>query len=619
MPSAASFDLASRLALCFGAAVRDRRRARRPGADERGIRDEAAGHARPRSRCASACGPGDVRRRRRRAARRTSRWTTHRTTAGGCRCSRDGRSIVAASSPPRVDGGPRHREPDDLEVLLRRPAQSRARSTIASIVADDDARRVSADAEALLDEWEAGAEFVPASLGGRWVSTEDLVRRWRPVFRRDPSLGLGYGLTTLMGAVNVWVAGDDRAAGGGRDPAPARRAHCRRLRRARPRRRLLQHESRRGAAVDGDLWLVSGVEAGDRQRRPGRVDAHHRADRAGGGRAQPLAPAVAPGCRNAAVRRHRRRVLTGGHARATARQAEFDELPVPADRTVGRARLRRAQTARTASQVTRAVLPALAVATVDSVARPRRPVRRRPVALRRFRARHPAVARAARRRDRGLPRSPTRSAPSWCAPCTSRPEDCLIPTAASEGTWCRSCSSSAMQDLSVLFGSTFYARVQPYDVFEKFLRDLAMLPIGHAGTDACLRTIDCRTSPAGSVRAPHRGHGPALVPPRRRRSARSRSIGSGRARSRATGDPLGAALRDPDGSVRVRHGRRQSEALDRLADRVRRRARRDRARPRRRSSARTRRPRRSPPCTGSRSCWPPGRWAACAPSGRTRR
>ncbi len=112
-----------------------------------------------------------------------------------------------------VDRGPTgpgasRREPDDLDELFGDPRE-RGPFDYTSIVADDDARRTSGAAEALLDEWGAAAEFVPAAYGGRWVSTEDLVRRWRPVFRRDPSVGLGHGLTTLMAALNVWVAGDD--------------------------------------------------------------------------------------------------------------------------------------------------------------------------------------------------------------------------------------------------------------------------------------------------------------------------------------------------------------------------------------------------------------------------
>ncbi len=466
-------------------------------------------------------------------------------------------------SPPRVDGGPRHREPDDLEVRFGDPRVP-GPFDYASIVADDEARRVSADAEALLDEWDAAAEFVPAALGGRWVSTEDLVRRWRPVFRRDPSLGLGYGLTTLTAAVNVWVAGDDvqRAA------VAARLLRGERI--AVGFDELdhgdLQHVAC-GAAFDGDRWLVSGVKQvvdnADRAesmlilaRTAGETDARSHT--------------LLLWHRDAATGSHvdtARRVLTGGMRGRRLGTAEFDELPVPADRTVGPPGSG-VPTARTASQVTRAVLPALAVATVDS-------------------ALELAVRYAGDRSLYGgsvldLPQSRALLAGAIAdfllADAFSSvvvralhlaPEDCLIPTAAS-GYLVPQLLSSAMQDLSVLFGSTFYARVEPYDVFEKFLRDLAMLPIGHDGTDACLRTIDAnldgwlgcarRTeatdhawfrlgAPLGALAFDRLGPGLGLGP-----GAGSR-------------DPLGAALRDPE--VRVRFGVRAARSSRRstgLAD-----------------------------------------------------
>ena len=163
-----------------------------------------------------------------------------------------------------------------------------------------------------------------------------------------------------------------------------------------------------------------------------------------------------------------RRVLTGGMRGRRLGTAEFDELPVPADRTVGPPGSG-VPTARTASQVIRAVLPALAVATVDS-------------------SLELAVRYADDRSLYGgsvldLPQSRALLAGAIAdfllADAFSSvvvralhlaPEDCLIPTAAS-GYLVPQLLSSAMQDLSVLFGSTFYARVEPYDVFEKFLRD----------------------------------------------------------------------------------------------------------------------------------------------------
>ena len=359
---------------------------------------------------------------------------------------------------PHVGAGPRHREPDDLEVRFGDPRVP-GPFDYASIVADDEARRVSAAAEALLDEWDAAADFVPATLGGRWVSTEDLVRRWRPVFRRDPSLGMGHGLTTLSAAVNVWVAGDDEQ----RAAVAARLLRGERI--AVGFDELdhgdLEHVAC-GAAFDGDHWRVTGVKQ--------VVDNADRAESMlilarTSGDSDARTHTLLLWHRDAATGSHvdtARRVLTGGMRGRRLGTAEFDELPVPADRTVGPPGSG-VPTARIASQVIRAVLPALAVATVDS-------------------SLELAVRYADDRSLYGgsvldLPQSRALLAGAIAdfllADAFSSvvvralhlaPEDCLIPTAAS-GYLVPQLLSSAMQDLSVLFGSTFYARVEPYDVF----------------------------------------------------------------------------------------------------------------------------------------------------------
>lgn len=456
----------------------------------------------------------------------------------------------------RVEAGPRHREPDDLEVRFGDPRVP-GPFDYASIVADDEARRVSAAAEALLDEWDAAADFVPAALGGRWVSTEDLVRRWRPIFRRDPSLGLGHGLTTLTAAVNVWIAGDgvQRAA-----------VATRLLRGERIAVALdeldggdLEHVAC-AAALDGDRWLVSGVKQ--------VVDNADRAESMlilarTGPEPGPRSHSLLLWHRDAATGSHvdtGRRVLTGGTRGRRLGTAEFHDLPVPADRTVGPPGSG-VPTARTASQVTRAVLPALAVATVDS-------------------SLDLAVRYAADRSLYGgtvldLPQSRALLAGAIAdfllADAFSSvvvrglhlaPEDCLIPTAAS-GYLVPQLLSSAMQDLSVLFGSTFYARVEPYDVFEKFLRDVAVLPIGHDGTDACLRTIEANLD--GWLGCSRRTD--ATDHPWFRLGAPLGPLAFDRLGLGVGGrDPLGAALRDPAVRARIGPAGPPFAALDRLAD-----------------------------------------------------
>ncbi|NED88364.1 acyl-CoA dehydrogenase [Streptomyces sp. SID11233] len=67
---------------------------------------------------------------------------------------------------------------------------------------------LSVEAEDLLDTFGMSHEFVPTRLGGRFDSAETLLRVMRPVFRRDVGLGAGYGMTTFMAASDVWMLGD---------------------------------------------------------------------------------------------------------------------------------------------------------------------------------------------------------------------------------------------------------------------------------------------------------------------------------------------------------------------------------------------------------------------------
>ncbi|MER7111618.1 acyl-CoA dehydrogenase family protein [Streptomyces sp. NPDC000229] len=79
----------------------------------------------------------------------------------------------------------------------------------AALLAADAAGRVLPEGERVLDEYGLNAEFVPAPLGGRLRRMDVLGRLLRPVFRRDASLGFGYGLNCFFAATPVWTAGDD--------------------------------------------------------------------------------------------------------------------------------------------------------------------------------------------------------------------------------------------------------------------------------------------------------------------------------------------------------------------------------------------------------------------------
>ncbi|WP_354643036.1 acyl-CoA dehydrogenase [Kitasatospora camelliae] len=76
-----------------------------------------------------------------------------------------------------------------------------------ALLAADARGEVLAGAERVLDEFGLNAEFVPAEYGGRLTRLDVLGRVLRPVFRRDASLGFGYGLNGFFAAVPVWTGG----------------------------------------------------------------------------------------------------------------------------------------------------------------------------------------------------------------------------------------------------------------------------------------------------------------------------------------------------------------------------------------------------------------------------
>ncbi|MFD5427838.1 acyl-CoA dehydrogenase family protein [Streptomyces sp. NPDC127084] len=77
----------------------------------------------------------------------------------------------------------------------------------AAFVAADAAGEVPPAAETVLDHYGLNEEFVPAAHGGRLRRMDELGRVLRPVFRRDASLGFGYGLNCFFAATPVWTAG----------------------------------------------------------------------------------------------------------------------------------------------------------------------------------------------------------------------------------------------------------------------------------------------------------------------------------------------------------------------------------------------------------------------------
>ncbi|MGW9182214.1 hypothetical protein [Agromyces sp. NPDC055661] len=448
--------------------------------------------------------------------------------------------------------------PDGLDVLFGDPREP-GPFDHAAIVADDEARRVSDVAGALLDEWDAAADAVPVALGGRWGSTEELVRRWRPVFRRDPALGLAHGLSTFAAALPVWIAGDESQ----RTEVAARLLRGERLAATPPAFLGDAQGEGVGCAADlyGDRWLVRGVQrfVDDADRAESMlVVARTSAEPGPGSRSLLLWRADAATRPAVDVSQ---RVATGGLRGLRVGNVEFHDLPVPVDRTIG-SRGSAAATIGAAEQVTRAVIPALAVATVGASA-------------------ELAVRYGAERSLYGgsvldLPQSRALLAGAVAdllvadalASVAVRalhvvPKGCRVLTALSSVV-VMELLSSAMQDLSVLFGSTFYARVAPYDVFEKLLRDVGTLTVRN-GSPAELLGAALAHLPAWIERSRDGGADPALF----RLGAPPAPIRLDRLASRAgSGDPVGGSLHDAGVRAAFAPGSAELATLERLADTV---------------------------------------------------
>jgi alkylation response protein AidB-like acyl-CoA dehydrogenase len=78
----------------------------------------------------------------------------------------------------------------------------------AALLEADERQEMPAAGEDLLDAVGLNAEFVPVGLGGRFTQMDRLAEVMRAVFRHDPCLGLGYGASSFIAAVNVWASGD---------------------------------------------------------------------------------------------------------------------------------------------------------------------------------------------------------------------------------------------------------------------------------------------------------------------------------------------------------------------------------------------------------------------------
>lgn len=377
-------------------------------------------------------------------------------------------------------------EPQCLEEMFGDPSRGQGVLNYDAVQASDAARTLDAQGEDLLTEWGFGAEFVPRRYGGRWGSTEDLVRRLLPIFRRDPALGLGQGVTSLMAAANVWVAGD----------GPTQQSLAARLL-AGERAAVAFHELNHGNDLLRNDCRAEYLEGQQAWKLNGRKEVINNIARA---ESVLLFARTAnePGPKSFSLLMWQKdRTLGGiGHTKERIHTAgvrgcqlgvvEFDDLTIPSDSLVGAAG-DGTNIALRAFQITRAVIPALATGTVDAALR-------LCVVYLRQRNLYGQTA-------WNFPHARATIARAWGALLTAdamarasvralhlHPDECFIASAATKYL-VPMLLNDAMNEISVLFGSTFYARSEDFGILEKWVRDLIVLPIGHAGSMTCLSGI----------------------------------------------------------------------------------------------------------------------------------
>ncbi|MDX2557291.1 acyl-CoA dehydrogenase family protein [Streptomyces stelliscabiei] len=372
----------------------------------------------------------------------------------------------------------------DLENRFGDPQDPANPLGAAGLLAADEAGELPAAGERLLDDVVLNAEFVPTDLGGRLDRLDTLVRVMRQVFRRDVALGLGYGITSFMAAVNVWTAGSEE-----------QRRRTAELLLGGSKVSVAYHELPHGNDFVRNEFRAAPVPGGF--RLDGRKEVINNADRAD---AFALFSRTddSPGSRSHSVLLVERDQLDRERFAVLPRYTavgvrgcrlsglDFTDCPVP-DSTLLGARGQGVELALRSFQITRSAVPSMAIGALDTSLR--------------------TVVRFALGRQ--LYRRSVMEIPHASSTLTGAFLDLLIcDSMATVGTRAvhllpdetsvyaaavkylvPKMLTDTMYDLSIVLGARFYVREGEFGLFQKHVRDLPVLSLGHAGSAACQATI----------------------------------------------------------------------------------------------------------------------------------
>lgn len=421
--------------------------------------------------CGAACGAG--------AHPRGVDLSSLSTITGPVRRSQGGAPAQAATARERVRR---------IEALLGDPAEDANPSGYRTLLDADRAAVICDPAEAVLDSFGMNEEFVPTALGGRFDSPETLLQVMRAVFRRDVGLGMGYGMTSFVAANYVWMRGT----------AVQRRTLAGQLLNG-SKAAIAQHETAhtndfvrsqvRGTPGPGGLSVTGGKPVvNNLQRADTLVLVLRTAEGHDSGclSALMLNPDELPPGRFEVTRRPSADVV--GLRGYFSTGARFTDCPVPETALLGPVGSGVA-TSLLSFQMSRTLVASLAAAAVDTGLR---------TALLAGRGQNPGP---------GADKAPD---PHSTAATLARAFiDLLLydslAVVATRALHLRPAETSlysaavrsllpkvlrdTLHDLAGVLGSQIYTREGPVGVFQKHLRDLPIVSLGHAGTAACQATI----------------------------------------------------------------------------------------------------------------------------------
>ncbi|SEK58931.1 acyl-CoA dehydrogenase family protein [Streptacidiphilus jiangxiensis] len=373
----------------------------------------------------------------------------------------------------------------EIEAALGDPADPANPVGQARLLEADEAGELLAAGEKALEALNLNAEFVPVELGGRLERIDTLVRVLRQVFRRDVALGLGYGVTSFMAAVNVWTEGDERQQarlaeilldGGRASVAYHELAHG---------NDFVRNEFEARVQPDGSFVLHGAKQVINNAARADAWLLFSRTDDAPGSRSHSVLMVERAGVDPERVTVLPRYTTVGVRGCQLA-GLDFTEAPVAAEALVGSLG-QGVELALRSFQITRSAVPGMALGgadaalrTVVSFALGRRLYRRSVMEIPHARATlgnafldlliSDSLSLVGTRAVHLLPEETSvyASAVKY-----------LVPKLLQE----------TMYELSIVLGARFYVRDGEFGGFQKNVRDLPVLSLGHAGSAACQATI----------------------------------------------------------------------------------------------------------------------------------